>query len=112
MLMGVLVSKIKEREMSNPDLFSTFSLPMFCGNARIAVIVEILSGLQQLLENLYELFTIPWKTLQVSHITTKSYFISNKYGNLLTCISVYRRTCISAYRSRCKTPYRNTCIST
>ena len=104
--MGVLVVKIKEREMSNPDLFSTFSLAMFCGNARIAVIVEILSGLQQLLENLSELFTIFWKTLRVSHITTKSFLV------LMTGISVYRMTGISVYRGRCKTPYRNTCIST
>ena len=104
--MGVLVVKIKEREMSNPDLFSTFSLPLFCGNDRIAVIVEILSGLQQLLENLSEIFTILCKTLRVSHITTKPFLI------LMSGISVYRRTGISVYRGRCKTPYRNTCIST
>ena len=106
MQMRVLFANTMGIKMLNLYLFSTLPPPFFCGNARIAVIVEILPGLQQLLENLSELFTIPWKTLRVSHITTKSSLI------LMTGISIYRRTRISVYRTSGKTPYQNTGIST
>ena len=57
--------------MKTESHFSTFPQPLFCGNARIAAIVEILSGLPQLLEKLFEFFTILWKSLRLSHIHTK-----------------------------------------
>jgi len=79
--------------------FSTFQQAPFCGNAGIAIIVEILAGFQQLFEKLCEFFTIPWKTLRVYHISTKPFIFINKYISLLICISVYRRNGKYPYRS-------------
>jgi hypothetical protein len=105
-------NRLMRKGRSNLAYLSVFPQSVFCGNAGIDLIVEILAGLQQLLENLFELFTIPWKTLWVYHITTKVYFIFYKYLNILTSNSIYRTTGKTVYRVSGKCNYRTTGKST
>lgn len=104
--------KLIRKGRSTSAYLFVFPQSFFCGNAGIDLIVEILSGLQQLLENLFELFTITWKTLRVYHISTKTYFIFNKYLNILTSNSIYRTTGKTVYRGSSKSNYRGTGKST
>lgn len=103
-------NRLMRKEKLYPDYLFVFPQSVFGGNAGIDLIVEILTGLQQLLENLFELFTIPWKTLRVYHIKTKLYFI--KYLNILTSNSIYRTTGKTVYRVSSKSNYRRTGKST
>jgi len=96
--------------MSDIKSFQHFHSALYCGNARIDVIVEIQKqDYHNYLENsssFQQSFGKAKKKL--FHIHTILFSINKNR----TCIYVYRRACISVYRATCKTAYRNHCIST
>lgn len=76
--------------------FSTFPQGLFCGNARNAAIMEILSGFPQLLGKLFEFPTFLLKTLRVSNIPTKPYIFF--YKCVKVCANpVRKKTCLLTY---------------